>query len=317
MAKNKYKFWGKKRGDGIDVAALQTQIKQTYINKFYNIWMTKFKWSGLDEDNKEQEENFIMRKFWSEGTLAVRMIPNTDLFAFTSYAASTYNMYDMPETITLVNLRGVSENIIPSTPQIVNKNAVIGWCQPNHKPINVIVNFYVDRITQVDMVINTNLQLQKMPFLIGVDEVDREKMEDIVDKMLNNEVVVFTDLTDLQKVQSIVTQTPYVIDKLTAYKAALENELLTYLGVDNVGGNEKKERMLVDEVNATNDIINDYGHAIEDEINKWLDRINKVFNKSISIETYSQPVDTTQGTMTPKEEDPNARISNDKQSGND
>ena len=245
------------------------------------------------------------------------MIPNTDLFAFTSYAASTYNMYDMPETITLVNLRGVSENIIPSTPQIVNKNAVIGWCQPNHKPINVIVNFYVDRITQVDMVINTNLQLQKMPFLIGVDEVDREKMEDIVDKMLNNEVVVFTDLTDLQKVQSIVTQTPYVIDKLTAYKAALENELLTYLGVDNVGGNEKKERMLVDEVNATNDIINDYGHAIEDEINKWLDRINKVFNKSISIETYSQPVDTTQGTMTPKEEDPNARISNDKQSGND
>ena len=51
--------------------------------------------------------------------------------------------------------------------------------------------------------------------------------------------------------------------------------------------------MLVDEVNANNDVINDYGRSIEDEIRGWLERANKVLNKNISIEAKSKPVDTT------------------------
>ena len=39
--KGKYAFWD---GDGGKTAAeLFSKIKQNYINKFYNIWMSKFK----------------------------------------------------------------------------------------------------------------------------------------------------------------------------------------------------------------------------------------------------------------------------------
>lgn len=59
--KGKYAFWS---GDGKNtVAELQSQCKQNYINKYYNLWMSKFKWTGLDEEMATQEENFIMRKF--------------------------------------------------------------------------------------------------------------------------------------------------------------------------------------------------------------------------------------------------------------
>ena len=51
--------------------------------------------------------------------------------------------------------------------------------------------------------------------------------------------------------------------------------------------------MLVDEVNANNDIINDFGAAIEDQLRQYLDRANKVLNRNISIEAKSKPVDTT------------------------
>lgn len=288
--KGKYAFW---YGDGNSVSEIQGRCRQNYINKYYNIWMSKFKWTGLDEEMAAQEENFIMRKFWSDGTVAARLINNTDLMAFAPWALQSLNYYDLPETVNLVNLHGVSNNIIPTSTQVVNKDVVLLYCQPSHKPILSTVSYYVDRMVQVDMVINTNLQLQKMPWLIGVDEADKDKMEDIVQRILNNEVVVFADLQSLGKIQTLATNTPYVIDKLVEYKRGLEQELMTFLGVDNNGcASLEQTHVSVDAVNANNDIINDYGNAIEGEINKGLKDIKRVLNRDVQIEAVSKPVNT-------------------------
>ena len=295
---NKYQFYKThmSEGDVQDSGVLELEMKhrQLYLAKYYNIWMSKFKWEGLDEEVKDQQENFIMRKFWCDGTVAARKMDNIDLMVYTPYAAATYNYYDFPETVTLVNLRSAPLSIIPADPQVVNKDVVIGWCQPNHKPIEAVVRYYVERMVQVDMVINTNLNLQKMPFLVGVNEDDAGKMKDVVKRILNNELVVFAALEDLQRIQALVTQTPYIIDKLSEHKRHLEQELLTFMGVDNNGSNSLEQtHVSVDAVNANNDIINDYGNAIESELNKWIERINKVFNRKIKITAVSKPVNST------------------------
>ena len=74
---NKYKYWKRRTKD--QALNLFSIAKNKYYNKYYNLWMSKFKWRGLDEDLKEQEENYIMRKLWSEGSLALRNIKNTDM----------------------------------------------------------------------------------------------------------------------------------------------------------------------------------------------------------------------------------------------
>ena len=293
----KYEFWKRQ----FNVADIQNSLKQVYVAKYYNIWMSKFEWGGLDEDVKEQQENFIMRKFWSDGTVAVRKIDNLDMLVFAPYAAFKFNLYDFPEEVTLVNLRNAPRALIPVEPQVVNKDVVIGWAQPNRKPIAAIVMPYIDRMVQVDMVINTNLNLQKMPFLVGVNEVDKEKMEDIVRRILNNEIVVFADLEDLSRVQTLATQTPYVIDKLNEYKRGLEQELLTFLGVDNNGtGQLEQTHVSVDAVNANNDMINDFGESIEGEINKWLEQIKRVLGRTLTIKNVSKPVNTVHEDEEPK-----------------
>ena len=83
------------------------------------------------------------------------------------------------------------------------------------------------------------------------------------------------------------------MDKLKTYLVSLENELLTVLGIDNSGAQAKQAQLTVDEVNASNDIINDYGLAIEDEIKAWLERANAVLGRNISIEAKIKPVDST------------------------
>ena len=51
--------------------------------------------------------------------------------------------------------------------------------------------------------------------------------------------------------------------------------------------------MLVDEVNANNDVINDYGTSITEEMKAWLDRANKVLGRSIVIEEVNKVEDST------------------------
>lgn len=277
MANPKYRFFKQNIND------LKQQLFTQRFNRYYNIWMSKLKWSGLDEENKEQEENYIMRKGWSDGQIAIRKIKNTDLLAFTPFTANTWNMYDFPETVMLINERSVPTSLIPNTPQIVNKDVVIGYFTPSHKPISDIVRHYVNLMVQAEMIINTNLQLQNMPFLIGVDPDDEKKMRDIVDKILNNEIVVYADLQSLQKIQSLVTSTPYLVDKLKMYIKTLEEELLTIFGIDNNNGNNQ-QNIVIDAINANNDIINQYNYSIESEMNKWINRVNVLFNRNIRIE---------------------------------
>lgn len=289
----KYDFCKRYKGCGAEVKAFINQVAQNLKNKYYNVWMSKFNWSGLDEEIKEQEQNYIMRHFWSEGTVALRNIKGVNLIAMCPWNTETYNYLDFPEKIILVNKRGVSRTIIPSSPQVVNKDVALLYCLPNHKSIASVVYYYIDRMIQVEIVINNNLKLQNIPFIVGVTEEDKDQFDDIIEKILNNELVVFTSVNDIKKLQTLATNAPYIVDKLKAYLVSLENELLTVLGIDNSGAQAKQAQLTVDEVNASNDIINDYGLAIEDEIKAWLERANAVLGRNISIEAKIKPVDST------------------------
>lgn len=263
---------------------LRISTKTVYVNKYFNLFLSNWEWNGLSLE----QSDYIMRKFWANGTVAAFPIKFTDEIGFTAYAVSKYNMYDFPEVVNLVNKWQVP--FIPITPQIVNKDVVIGWAQSNHKPINLIVDYYIDRMVQVDMVINTNLQVHKMPFVIGITPTDTEKAQDVIDRILNNEIAVFMDSEDLNMVKSFATGTPYIIDKLYSYKTSLENELLTFLGIDNASLDATRDRLIVDEVNANNAIINLNKEGVAAQFKAFSDNISKVLNYVISAKAKSQTV---------------------------
>lgn len=288
---------------------IEDKIKYIYLNKYYNLYMNSIDWEGLTSE----ERDYVMRRFWAEGTCAAFKIHGTEawdgsggIVGFAPWATQTWNMYDFPETVLLINQRGVP--FIPSTVQIVNKDVALGWFQRNHKPVREIIEYYIDRMVQVDMVINTNLELQKMPYLIGVTPEDKDRIKDVVDRILNNELVVFTDLQDLSQLQNIATHSEYIADKLHEYRVSLENELLTFLGIDNIG-QEKKERLLVDEVNASNDLINDYSDGFIDTLKEWTEEIKVLFGKEIKAKPSSKPVSSInegankKGALNEEEED--------------
>ena len=259
-----------------DIEALRNTTRHILTNKYFNLFMDSLKWNGLEDE----QEDYIMKKFWSDGTVSAFNIKGIDELGFAPYAVSSYTMYDTPSTVNLINERNVP--FIPNGQMTVNQDVVLGWVQRNHKSIYTMVSYYVEKLVEVEMVINTNLQVNKLPLLIGVTPSDKENAEHLVNKILNDEVAIFANLDELNLVKTLSNGSQYILDKLYAFKNNIESELLTYLGIDN--SQIDVDKLAVDQINANNEMINSNAEGYLNELNKFCKRISQILNKTVSVE---------------------------------
>lgn len=251
----------------LNVNQVRESIRHQLLNKYFNLWMNTLK---FPDTLTYQQIDFIMRKFWGEGNLAGFIHKLTGEPVFTTFAASTYNTYDWPIKVQLLNPRGVP--FIPSTLQEVDVDCVIGYAQKNKKSIAEVVMYYVDRIVSVEMVININLQVHKMPWLVVADPLTKQRIEEFMNQIDNDEVKIFLNSDEVDNFKALTSGATYIIDKLYAYKCSLENELDEYLGINNMGLAEKKEHLITAEVNSNNDMIERSGECIYDTIKDFFIR---------------------------------------------
>ena len=268
---------------GFDPDELFNKFKHIYLNKYYNVFFNSVKWNNLTKE----ESDYVMRQFWAKGTLAAFDMKNVGL-TFAPYAVSGYGLYDVPTTLNIINTRNVTG--FPKGQLKNNIDVVIGYVQKNHKSVYEFVDFYCTRLAQVEMIINTNEQVQKLPYLIGLSDADKTNGESIITKILNNEVVVFANLEELAQVKVLANNSNYIIDKLWAHKQNLENELLTYLGINSDPTN--MNRMTVDQVNANNQLIETYADGYITCLTEFCDAVRNILGYDISVEPKFKPIES-------------------------
>lgn len=82
-------------------------------------------------------------------------------------------------------------------------------------------------------------------------------MENLVNQHKANKQIIIANSGNMkpENFKSIDIRAPYVIDKIQDYKRQIWNEVLTFLGINNLQ-DEKKERLIQDEINSNNELIN-------------------------------------------------------------
>ena len=238
-------------------AFIREQWRRHYENKYFALWMSKFEWKGIDEE----QERFVMSQFWNQGKIACFKLKGSEgseshpqgLLVFTSFAPTMYNIYNQPTHVTLINTRGVK--FIPSSPQEVNKDVVLGYSSKQRNPILSLISPLIDKIVDVEMVIRINLDVHKVPWIVPVSDFDKEAVDKIANAIDNDETRIFIDVNEPNKATALVSGAPYIIDKLYQYKTALENEIRELLGFNNIGVMEKKEHLINGEIEANNDVL--------------------------------------------------------------
>lgn len=257
-------------------AAKRQNYYNYYYSMFYNLFMGKYRIDGLDY----QQNDYMFRKFFDVGHCAAFNIANTDILGLADFAAVTYNYLDFPHDVTLINNRGA--NFVPTTPQVVDEQCVIGWAQRNGKPIRVTVELYASKLAAIDMLINIAEKAQKTPWLIGVEPGMDTAVREFMNALDNDEPTLFFK-TDEFNLKALVSGAPYIIDKLYNYKQAVMNEILTFLGVNNLGNIEKGERLLTDEIRANNQLVQNCSDNFKTPLEEFVGRINDVLGHDYKL----------------------------------
>ena len=113
------------------------------------------------------------------------------------------------------------------------------------------------RLYEAEQTAIVNIKAQKTPVLLLMDEKQRLTMENLYSQYEGNRPIIFGDKNSLGEnvIKAINTQAPFIADKIINYKKEIWNEALTFLGINNIMV-DKKERLITDEANSNNELIN-------------------------------------------------------------
>lgn len=292
---------------------VRKKIRFFYMEKFFNKWMSKYEYPELNY----QQKHYLMKKFWSDGTISCFNIKTSDKvlaglmvdkvidmkeneIIFTPWAFSNrYNVYDFPTHARPINVRGVK--FIPDTALEIDKEIVIGYAQKNHKSVFSSIEAKINELVDIEMKKRVARKSQAQPWMFAFSPEDFEQAKVLQEQMENDEPYMFVPLEDVDKAKALTSGAPYILDKLEQDRQKIENDILTMLGVNNVGIGEKKEHLIVDEVNANNEDIEQQSYSFKNEIEDFFDRVDKVLGFKVHVidmnEMFKEAEDETDENM--------------------
>lgn len=273
------------------------ELYQSYNDRYFNLWLSSREWNGLSRDQRE----FLMRRFWDEGQVAAFSIISPSkkfmgqkpedyqdgLLGFAPYAAQAFNMFNFPTQVQLINLRGVP--YIPTKLLVAGKDCVLGFATHSRQPIKSLIKPFIDRLVEIEMAIRTNLIMVKKGQIITYSPEDKEAIDNIMRQWDWDEPFIRTVLRNPTSNMPQPTTHEFILDKLYLYKAQVENELLTIMGIANNGNVMKKERLITEEANSFDALTNDYSDSVDQNLKEFCDEIKKVLGFDVSIKVKTSP----------------------------
>lgn len=260
-------------------------IYQKYYNYFYSLFVGHYYVEGLDY----QQNEFLFRKLWADGTIsATQYVKDVDAskgLMLTAYSAINYNYMDFPVNIRLT--KSGYFPIIPSKMFTVDVDAVIGWAQNNHLAPFEYFSFMAKKVADVEVTIRKQLRAHNTPLAWRTTHDNLQRTKTYIGKIDSDADNLIFDY-DEEPPEVMNSGIPCIIDKLYNYKNALVNEVLTYIGINNMGASEKKEHLITSEVEVNNDLIRQSGDNFADQIGAFVDRINKLFGYNLKLVVKGQ-----------------------------
>ena len=275
-----------------------------YLDRFYNQFQSKYEVSG--ECITDESLDYMMRRFWSDGTCALYRIPNTDILGVAQFAPVLYNIWDKPDTLKLVNRREASKMLIPTKTLMNKRDVVIAKIRPDGKPLFPLAKYYANKLSSIDKAIECNMLAVRTPWILLADANNIKRINEFMRRYISDELCLTLNPDDVNSIQVLQTTANYIIDKLEVEKTQTLHEALDELGFDNCA--ETGNRAIVAEVSinsaATQDINDMYNQCLK----QLEDNVKKVLGLEIHFEPRSKQVQLLSNKM---EQTPEGRAEHD------
>lgn len=237
-------------------------IKKHFMKKFEIIALNLFEWENLPPTI---EERYIEKALFDKGLVCLVNDENFGEIVVGCSYSQNMNIWGEPTEVITTGYNYVKtfniENTINTTytrdNNVVANSAIV--CQNNDLALSTrdMLEYYVNKLVEVELSTFTNVYLQKFPFLINTTKDNEMTMRTLISKVDKGEPYIMYNkkIADLNGAVDVFNlNVPFVADKLLQYRFETEREIYTLFGFNN--NFEKKERLLTDEVNSNNDFIN-------------------------------------------------------------
>ena len=268
-------------GDTIQMLT-PTDIKNCIAYRFYQnslrgIATVRTEWNDLPDNI---DEMFVNEKLLSTDMCYFKDEVLDKEYILPVSAAGSLDIQGIPQKWEVHGQNGYIRECTPEdsvlircTPCTVEGELMTPWA---------CIDFFAEKLAEIDRTIAINLKRQKTPWILAGDQVQLKTMEKFFIDIDNNVPFIPVDKDWENMVKVLNTVAPLVVPELYEYKKSVWQEALTHLGITN-SSIEKKERVNTQEVEANNAGTVMMRYLVLAPYQQAIKRINKMFNRNISI----------------------------------
>ena len=247
-----------------------------YLNRLRLLATSLFTWENLDEVAGFGASRFLEQSLFNNGRACFVKDDELGFMVLKVNPSDKLNIYNLPTRVMAWSIGYEKNYDFDDVVYIMNNELQL--------PTSQTINLIAYRLYETERTIDTNLIAQKTPILIEGDTKTILTLKNVYMQYSGNTPFIFGnkqfDISN--KLNVLKTDAPYLIDKLTIHKHELWNEALTYLGIDNAN-TDKKERLITDEVESNNDLINFYLNCFYKTRKQACELINEKFLKDSDV----------------------------------
>ena len=263
-------------------------IKSHFMKKFEIIALNLFEWENLPPTI---EERYIEKALFDKGLVCLVDDSNFGQIVVGCNYSQNMNIWGEATEVITTGYNYVKTFNIENTVNTTYRRDIDGLnsaivCQNNDLALSTreILEYYVNKLVEVELSTFTNVYLQKFPFLINTTRDNEQTMRTLISKVDKGEPYIMYNkkIADLSNAVDVFNlNVPFVADKLLQYRFETEREIYTFFGFNN--NFEKKERLLTDEVNSNNEFINCNIDSMFKKRQQFADLMNAKYGWNVQV----------------------------------
>lgn len=256
------------------------------LNFYYDLYLTRFKYSGIPDSIKKSMYDLsnMDRWLWYSPAVCFYKDKTLGLQCLPVVAEANFNKVFFPETWSVYGANGYRES------GLNNENSVLVFNDKTRIMPLLYILKYARKILKLEAIANVNIDDQKNPYIIEIDEEEKKTFKKFFEEVDAGEHRIFTrkkakgSVADGVKVNQL--KVDFMVDKYLSAAEKYENKILTFLGYNTVQI-EKAERLITSEADSNNEKTRAQFTSAYEARQTAFERVNQMFGTSLTIEPNS------------------------------
>lgn len=238
-----------------DAILMNNQTYIDYLERMKKICLSMFEWINLPTS---MNSRFLEMCLFYNGQAA--MLYDDDFGYMNTMAADGgyINLYGLPTEIQCYSYRFNQRRSLymTDTGEEKGKECILVMNNYERIPTTASVSLFAYRLAEAQRTADINIKAQRTPILITTDQKQYFTLKKMYEEFDGNTPAIFADknLITPDALKAMKTDAPLIVQDIMDYKREIWNEFLTFMGISNLS--EKRERMISNEVDSNNELIN-------------------------------------------------------------